>query len=559
MAADEDGDGIYSLEEEIELLSAIYIHELTVEREKERPTAVSVLLHPSTGDEEDKRFVCLTLLIHLPKKYLCELPSIHIKTPRGLSEAHVDSILANLRELAEGCLGRPMLYELIEYAKDSLTDNNMPSCACAICLCHFQDTHEFTKTECYHYFHSGCLARYIKFSLQLEKETEDDTKVECPMCRMEIAFNLDELEAFASDDVDEEKFVYKPSEEIKKLQKEMTSLYEKQKRKGGVIDLDKERNRYLIDITSVRQEEAVHENEPCAGPETADKVNTSSAEFTQTNSPERGGVARETSQLDNVICKDRSEDKKEFLKHSGPTRTRQRSDQKTRNRLGEGKSDYYDRKRNEKKCQSTNNRPNTAGQRLNKKEYVKPSENLEGDFALWSENKSESSQTRLETEINPPVDNLESAVTDVSNKSKNIGSQNFRGEKSRSVRRGKGKVNRGRSSTASTHGTTEGGRVADTDRTSCGEEVGKISEDAAPSESSKAIPEKKSLHKPVKENPSDKRKRTNNKDKVCKPPPGFENLKTDEGECVRSTNISEPPPGFEHLSAAPLPWGLDTQ
>ena len=33
-----------------------------------RPTAVSVLLHPSTGDEEDKRFVCLTLLIHLPKK-----------------------------------------------------------------------------------------------------------------------------------------------------------------------------------------------------------------------------------------------------------------------------------------------------------------------------------------------------------------------------------------------------------------------------------------------------------------------------------------------------------
>lgn len=33
-----------------------------------RPTAVSVLLHPSTGDEEDKRFVCLTLLVHLPKK-----------------------------------------------------------------------------------------------------------------------------------------------------------------------------------------------------------------------------------------------------------------------------------------------------------------------------------------------------------------------------------------------------------------------------------------------------------------------------------------------------------
>ena len=33
-----------------------------------RPIAVSVQLHPSTGDEEDKRFVCLTLVIHLPDK-----------------------------------------------------------------------------------------------------------------------------------------------------------------------------------------------------------------------------------------------------------------------------------------------------------------------------------------------------------------------------------------------------------------------------------------------------------------------------------------------------------
>ena len=34
------------------------------------PSAVSVLLHPSTGDEEHKRFVCLTLLIHLPPEVL---------------------------------------------------------------------------------------------------------------------------------------------------------------------------------------------------------------------------------------------------------------------------------------------------------------------------------------------------------------------------------------------------------------------------------------------------------------------------------------------------------
>ena len=45
--------------------------------------------------------------------------------------------------------------------------------------------------------------------------------------------------------------VYKPSEEIRRLQKKMASLFEKQRRKGGVIDIEQERNRFLIDITSV--------------------------------------------------------------------------------------------------------------------------------------------------------------------------------------------------------------------------------------------------------------------------------------------------------------------
>lgn len=46
-------------------------------------------------------------------------------------------------------------------------------------------------------------------------------------------------------------FIYKPSAEIRKLQKKMSSLLEKQKRKGGVIDVEQEKNKFLIDITSV--------------------------------------------------------------------------------------------------------------------------------------------------------------------------------------------------------------------------------------------------------------------------------------------------------------------
>lgn len=39
---------------------------------------------------------------------------------------------------------------------------------------------------------------------------------------------------------------YTPSEEMQELQKTMADLFEKQKQKGGIIDLDEERNKYLL-------------------------------------------------------------------------------------------------------------------------------------------------------------------------------------------------------------------------------------------------------------------------------------------------------------------------
>ena len=289
-----------------------------------------------------------------------------------------------------------------------------------------------------------------------------------------------------------------------------------------------------------QEEEAVHGNEPSAGPETADIINNSSAELTQNNPPKQGGIAGETSQLGNVVYKDRSDGKKEFLKHSETTRTRQHSEHKTRNRSSEDKSDHCG-KRIDRKRQFTNNRSKTSEMRLKKKEPVKPSENLGGGFALWNEDKSESSQTRLETEVNTPSDNLEKAVTNVSNGSRNSGSsQNFHGEKPRSARRGRGKSSGGRFSTASTPGTTEGGGTANTHETSSGEVVGKLSEGAAPSESGKAKPEKKSVDQQLEENRSDKRKQTNGKHKVRKSPPGFENFKTMKEDACKPQIIIDP-------------------
>ncbi|XP_048582624.1 E3 ubiquitin-protein ligase RNF25 isoform X2 [Nematostella vectensis] len=242
----------YSLEEELQLLEAIYIHELTIEGPRERPSSVSLLLHPSTGDEGDKQYVCLSLLLALPLEYPNVLPSIEIKNPRGLSEAHIESISLNLHELAETRIGSPMLFELIEYAKESLTDNNMPSCACAICLCHFKDSHCFTKTECYHYFHCSCLARYIDHTIKMSKASGDDKQeqVVCPMCRLPISYDLEALKAAPHETTPEEVAVYKPDNKTKRRQKELAALYQRQLQKGGIIDVEQEKNKFLIDITS---------------------------------------------------------------------------------------------------------------------------------------------------------------------------------------------------------------------------------------------------------------------------------------------------------------------
>ncbi|KAL9981644.1 hypothetical protein ACROYT_G010376 [Oculina patagonica] len=657
-AATDHGDGSYSLEEEIELLEAIYIHELTLEGPRERPIAVSVLLHPSTGDEEHKRFVCLTLVIDLPDKYPSELPSIHIKTPRGLSEAHIESILANLRELAEGCLGRPMLYELIEYAKESLTDNNTPSCACAICLCHFQDNHEFTKTECYHYFHCGCLARYIEFSLQLEKETEDSTKVECPMCRLPITYNLTELKTVASSEGNEEEVAYKPSVEIRKLQKKMSSMFDKQKRKGGVIDVEQERNRYLIDITSVRQEETVPESEPPTGPETDTVTKNPTTEHT-VNVPKAVDAVKAISQPDDISRKDKQvkSDKKEFSKYSGPSRSPGRPIDKTGNRWGEEKFKQNGPRRTEKKRPTTTDRPKSTEQTEKEKQSAKEPDKQESDFAIRAEAKPDSAPTGLKSEKNtsvvdpqgkvergvpsssnnsssshnfnterprtgrrgrgrsgrgrpPPgsanesrdgekkekekesarepdkqesdfairgeaepdsaqtelksekntsvVDPPEKVERSVSGGSNNSNSrQNYNGERPRSGRRGRGRLERGRPPPGRVNEPLDGAKDMNKSGTSSREAV-KRSDVAGPSENRKPPLEKngdpQDQGNSVQKNPTNEGGLSSKNKKVCKPPPGFTNLKTDEGGCEQSTNAnSRPPPGFEQHSTRPRP------
>ncbi|KAI8504871.1 NF-kappaB binding [Branchiostoma belcheri] len=172
------------------------------------------------------------------------------------------SLYKSLQHLAQERQGESMLYEIIELAKDSLTHNNLPSCECAICLYPFHEMDDFTKTECYHYFHCHCLGRYIQHTLDQEPEVTgpvDPGRVEtpqnevvCPMCREPISYDLASLLSAKPPAVNEDK--YKPDKAMIKWQADMAKVYKKQQSKGGIIDIEAEKNKFFIKLEAPHRE-----------------------------------------------------------------------------------------------------------------------------------------------------------------------------------------------------------------------------------------------------------------------------------------------------------------
>ncbi|XP_019864259.1 PREDICTED: uncharacterized protein LOC105316566 [Amphimedon queenslandica] len=245
------------LSEEIELLQNVYFDDLQVVSDENS----SLLFHitPSTCDDKDTQFVyCDLTFIIDNKNYPGVSPNIAVTKSRGLSDAHIESIVEGLSHLSFKNLGSPMIYDLVEYVRDCLTDNNRPCGRCPICQYDFQDDDQFVRTECYHYFHPNCLSRYVDLHLEsLAKQKEESSKLkyrlpftetlaqklECPVCR--VAINSKDHCLLAIKDIDATElenntlydYSYHKDPKLMAWQEEMALLFEKQQRKGGIIDL----------------------------------------------------------------------------------------------------------------------------------------------------------------------------------------------------------------------------------------------------------------------------------------------------------------------------------
>lgn len=238
-------------------------------------------LHPATADNAEEQYVCLDLVLDIPTEYPDVLPDITIRNPRGLSDEKIAKIEQDLQDMAHENLGGPMLYQLIEVAKEHLTQENVPCCQCTICLYGFAEGDVFTKTPCYHYFHSHCLARYIRHALeQIAQEEADKLSptpptaassdedgaaskkvVCCPVCRLALCSSLLGLAEQEHPPPVEQcrQPAFHMTPELERLQQGMAQLYVRQQRQGGIINVDAEKNKFLLEISAAPESTSVPE------------------------------------------------------------------------------------------------------------------------------------------------------------------------------------------------------------------------------------------------------------------------------------------------------------
>lgn len=248
--------------EEIEALIAI-LEEDTVEiiEHGDDMRELNVSLTPLTASEQDKQYVSLLLVIKISPDYPSTPPVLSVRNPRGLDDSAVSGLIKQMNIKCEEYIGCPVFFELIELGREFLTQRNVPVCQCIICLNNIQEDDVFMKTDCLHFFHKHCLGRYITnmhkdyeenrrlAEVENKHRTVQEFAVHCPVCREKIAesrFGLSDLLSSPPPVSESGELIITIGDDMKVLQKEMKKLFQKQKEKGGIIDLEEEGKKYLV-------------------------------------------------------------------------------------------------------------------------------------------------------------------------------------------------------------------------------------------------------------------------------------------------------------------------
>ncbi|XP_050092339.1 E3 ubiquitin-protein ligase RNF25 isoform X2 [Anopheles aquasalis] len=241
-----------ALLDEVESLEAILMDDVRITKNASGfPELIETTIFPTVGEEQNAQYVCITLQVEPVRGYPDVRPLIRLKNPRGLDDHVIGQIEAAVDEKLAESVGQPVVFDLIDIIRERLTESNRPSGQCVICLYGFLDGDEFTKTVCYHYLHSHCLACHINASRRNYEEERDKLPVwkqkeakpfqaQCPVCRESIEVEVEPLMGCRPPVERESAPRFQVTDELKTLQARMARLYLHQKSRGGIIDPEAE-------------------------------------------------------------------------------------------------------------------------------------------------------------------------------------------------------------------------------------------------------------------------------------------------------------------------------
>ncbi|CAF2542905.1 unnamed protein product [Rotaria sp. Silwood2] len=247
------------MDEEITVLKSIYLDDLIINNDKK--TSISITIY-SNGDENDfdpdKRLLWVTLIAELPSTYPdIDSPKIILCRSRGLTDQQLDELNSSISSCLELNSGSCVLYDCIELIRSKLSLYELPHEACAICLTLINNRNDIIKTNCHHFYHKNCLASYVQLKkIELEEKYQEAIKckfaiekdfrnnIEDPVCRQILSSNI--MEQLPSSSIEttnnneeNRKLIQNLSPNIRQWQERTHALFQQQKEKGGIIDLDK--------------------------------------------------------------------------------------------------------------------------------------------------------------------------------------------------------------------------------------------------------------------------------------------------------------------------------
>lgn len=215
------------------------------------PELIETQIFPTTGDDVESQYVCITLQIVPTAGYPDTKPIFKLKSPRGLDDAGIATIERAVSQKLDESLGQPVVFDLIDLIREHLTESNLPTGQCVICLYGFQEGDEFTKTSCFHYLHSHCLAIWLTNAKKnfdeeqaklpnWQKNEAKPFQSSCPVCRELIDVQVEKLQEAPPPLEQESAPEFRLTDELKALQAQMAQLFRHQQENGGIIDVNAE-------------------------------------------------------------------------------------------------------------------------------------------------------------------------------------------------------------------------------------------------------------------------------------------------------------------------------